>query len=285
MTVYLGTKRGLLTLDGERVVDGDIGPLAHDGETPWCIVNDREVFRGRERIAIAPIDVTSLAVYSGVALLGTVGARLWRLDVNRREGAFVSSFDALDRTRWGTPWGGPPETMTCALLAAASDAGASWLVGVHVGGVWRSDDDGASWTEVIELDRDDHHIAHRGDDVIVACGGGPIALSRDRGRTFTYPRNGLPHGYGTAVALGDDAALLACSSGPFAKKSILLRASRGSADFVSVRDVRANIHALAAHGATFAYVDDNGDVAFSDDSGKTWRDVGALAARAIVVTA
>jgi hypothetical protein len=281
-TIYIGSKRGLYTFDGERVLDGEVGAVAHDGEddTPWAVVNDREIFRGRERMAIAPVEVTSLAVRGDVALAGTAGARLWRVDVTRREGAFMSSFDALDRHRWGTPWGGPPETMTCALL----DDGA-WLAGVHVGGVWRSEDEGRTWREVVELDRDDHHIGVRGNDVVVASGGGPIAKSTDGARAFTFPRNGMPHGYGTAVAIGDDAVVLACSSGPFAKKSVLVRAARGEDSFARVHDAAANVHALAAHGSTFACIDDEGRLAFSRDSGKTWRDGPAHSdARSVVVT-
>lgn len=282
-TIYIGTKRGLFTLDGERVVDGEIGALAHDGDAVWSVVNDREIFRGRERVAIAPIDVTSLAVRGNLALAGTAGARLWRVDVARRDGAFVDAFDALDRTRWGTPWGGPAETMSCALVGEVGEY--VWLAGVHVGGVWFSDDDGVTWSEAVALDRDDHQIAVHGDDVVVACGGGPIAVSKDGAHSFVFPRAGMPHGYGTAVAMGDDAVVLACSSGPFAKKSVLMRAARGEDTFTRAHDAAANVHALAANGSTFACVDDEGRLAFSSDSGKTWRDAPTLPeARSVVVT-
>ncbi len=99
------------------------------------------------------------------------------------------------------------------------------------------------------------------------------------------PGGGLPHGYGTAVAIGDDAVVLACSSGPFAKKSLLVRAPLNDVTFARVHETAANVHALGAPGSIFALVDDDGRVAFSHESGKTWRDGPLLAdALSVVVT-
>lgn len=299
MTIYVGTKSGLHALeldDGARdagifdgsgrdaaLVPGNIGALARDDATDslWSVVNELEVFRDRERVAIAPIApiaLTSLAARRGVVIAGTEGARLWRVD----RGAFVAGFDALDRRRWGTPWGGPPETMTCAIL----DDG-TWLVGVHVGGVWRSEDEGRTWREVVDLDRDDHQIsAHpNGRDIVVACGGGPVAVSNDGARTFAFPEQGIPHGYGTGVAIGASSVVLACASGPFAKKSVLVRAELGehTSAFTGVHEASGKLYALSARGSVFAGATDDGHVHVSTDSGRTWRDVGARDAHSVVV--
>ena len=94
--------------------------------------------------------------------------------------------------RWHTPWGGPPDTRSI------SEWGEAVYVNVHVGGILRTLDGGASWTPTIAIDADVHQVASAEGMVLAACAEG-LAVSADRGGTWTMRTDGLDARYSRAV--------------------------------------------------------------------------------------
>ena len=84
---------------------------------------------------------------------------------------------------------------------------------MHVGGILRSDDGGATWTPTIDIDSDVHHVTTAEGMVLAACAGG-LASSSDRGVTWTVRTDGLEAPYSRAVAVCGDVVLVSASKGP-----------------------------------------------------------------------
>jgi photosystem II stability/assembly factor-like uncharacterized protein len=125
---------------------------------------------------------------------------------------------AESRTQWYTPWGGPPDVRS----VCTAPAGAI-LVNVHVGGILRSDDDGASWRATIDLDHDVHQVLALDDSVAVAACAFGLAASHDGGRNWAVRDEGLHATYGRAVAVAGDTVLLSASNGPQGRQAAVYR--------------------------------------------------------------
>jgi hypothetical protein len=97
--------------------------------------------------------------------------------------------------------GGPPDTRSITVAADGTP-----FVNVHVGGVWRGDDDG-EWREVIDVDHDTHQIL-AADDAVVAAAAVGYGQSNDGGRTFSWSTDGLHDTYCRAVAIADGIVLV-----------------------------------------------------------------------------
>jgi hypothetical protein len=99
---------------------------------------------------------------------------------------------------------GPP--LGIRSIAATAD-GAVLLANVHVGGVPRSTDGGATWQPTIAIDSDVHEVRahpHRPGVVMAAAAIG-LCTSRDGGVTWNVEQEGLHAAYCSAVAFaGDD---------------------------------------------------------------------------------
>jgi hypothetical protein len=184
----------------------------------------------------------------------------------------VQSFDQIPtRDQWYTPWGGPPDTRS---IARTADGAA--LVNVHVGGVWRDGGDG-SWTEVIDVDSDTHHVLAVDHDVVVAAAVG-FGRSEDNGRTFRFTTHGLHASYCRAVAIANGYVLVTASTGPFTKQGAVYRRPLDS-DEPFVRCVNGlpewfedNIDTfqLSARGAEVAIGTYDGRLFHSRDAGASW---------------
>jgi photosystem II stability/assembly factor-like uncharacterized protein len=149
---------------------------------------------------------TCLAAAAGDVLVGSSGARLFRLGEHGLEP--IAAFDLADgRNGWYTPWGGPPDTRSIANWDEAV------YVNVHVGGILRTEDRGRTWTPTIDIDEDVHQVTTAEGLVLAACAGG-LASSTDRGATWTLRSEGLVARYSRAVAVCGDRILLSASSGP-----------------------------------------------------------------------
>ncbi|HEX2031316.1 MAG TPA: hypothetical protein VHL78_07960, partial [Actinomycetota bacterium] len=190
--------------------------------------------------------------------------------------------------RWHTPWRGPPDTRS---LSAGPDG--TLYANVHVGGILRSQD-GESWTPTIDIDADVHQVlAHpdRPDTVLAACAWG-LAVSRDRGATWSIEYDGLHGRYCRAVAVAGDAVLVSASTGPFTDRAaVYRRALDADRPFERCSDglpewFPANIdsHCLAASGDTVAFGTGDGRVFRSDDRGRIWEEAasGLPPVRAVV---
>ena len=182
-------------MDAEVVAIVDAAELWRATPTGWTHVADLE-----------GLQATCVVGIRGDVFVGTSQARLFRLAGAALEP--VPSFDGADgRATWYTPWGGPPDTRSIA----------NWdrdvFVNVHVGGILRTDDDGRTWTPTIDIDADVHQVTTAPGVVLAACAGG-LAVSSDRGVTWTTRTDGLDARYARAVAVCGDAVLVSASNGP-----------------------------------------------------------------------
>lgn len=191
--------------DDERVVrvDGDgVDPVATLGEAEGqCLAADRRAL-----------------------VVGLAGARVAAIDPVRGELKPVPAFDVVaGRGDWENPAGPTPDLRS----AAITDSGA-WLVNVHVGGVWRSADEGATWANVIEPDADVHEVAAGSGGRLVVAAAVGVGWSTDDGLTWTWTDGGLHAPYCRAVAVDGDAVYVTASTGPSTTDGRLYRGRLGA---------------------------------------------------------
>jgi hypothetical protein len=168
----------------------DVTHLVCRGDTWWALVDGgQRVFHAQVRGDWEEIARVEGArgrclhpLSNGGLLVGTEGAHVLRLEdgVLRR----LASFDAVPgRDRWKNPASAEPDVWSFA------DVGESVFVSVHVGGLWRSDDQGETWTASLEPAVDVHQVAASGGAVMVAAARG-FAWSRDAGHTWAWTTSG-----------------------------------------------------------------------------------------------
>jgi hypothetical protein len=154
------------------------------------------------------------------------------------------------------------------------------LVNVHVGGIPRSTDAGASWHPTIEVEADVHEVrAHpRRPNIVAAAAAAGLCMSRDGGATWSVERNGLHDSYCSAVAFFGDDVLVAASEGHFASTGrIYRRPIDGHAPLRPLVDGASgwtdgivDTHCIDVRGEQIAFADHGGKVHFSRDGGLSW---------------
>ena len=117
---------------------------------------------------------------------------------------------------------GPP--LGIRSITATSD-GAVLLANVHVGGVPRSTDGGATWHPTIDIDSDVHEVrAHPNrPGVVMAAAAIGLCTSRDGGATWDVEQAGLHASYCSAVAFAGDDVLVSASVDHFAAQGAIYR--------------------------------------------------------------
>ena len=253
--------------------------LARADDDLWAVVDHRELWRssveGWQHVAdVEGVRATCVACVSGQLLIGTSEAHLLRLEdrIPRR----VEGFDRVDgHEGWYTPWGGPPDTRSMA----------NWdedvFVNVHVGGIPRTNDGGATWSPTIDVDADVHHVTTaEGGLVLAACADG-LAVSADRGATWAMRTGGLEGTYCRAVAVCGDGVLVSSSLGPRGGRAAVYRGGLAGGPFRRVEvgpgwfDGNIDTYCLDALPkgepvAAFGTAD--GRLYLSTDGGSTWTD-------------
>jgi hypothetical protein len=274
--ILVGTATGLHRVDGGSDLGGrEITALA--GE--WALVEGRAVWHG-EIVGQVPegnLATCLLPVGDGDALVGTDDGHLWRISASGAE--LVDGFEkAPGRAGWYTPWGGPAGVRS---LAAGPDG--TVYVNVHVGGILRSADDGATWAPTLDQELDVHQVVAAEDGTVVAATARGLATSTDGGGTWTVASDGLHATYARAVAVAGDTVLLSVSTGPDGRRAgVYRRALHGDGPFERALvglpgSFPGNVDTgclaagpdLAVLG-TFA-----GRVYASTDAGATWRTIAA----------
>jgi hypothetical protein len=246
----------------------------------WAILDGREAWRssdGEEWLQEAALDSAGarcIAETAAGVLLGTAEAHVYRMqdgDVAR-----LDAFENVrDRDAWYTPWGGPPDSRS---ISEDDDA---VYVNVHVGGIPRSRDGGASWEPTIDVDADVHRVRAAPDRVFAACALG-LAVSDDHGDSWEVRTEGLHATYCRGVALCGDAVLVSASTGPRGGRSALYRGSpqegafercvSGLPDWFDDNIDSACLDALPSHpSAAFGTAD--GRIFSSADAGASWDEV------------
>jgi hypothetical protein len=292
--IVAGTSSGIRSFDpgGEelaRELEGHhVRALAPENWTRlWAVVDRREVWRrdggGWGRVAaIDGLEAVCLADTranpEGGVLVGTSQARLARIGADAK----VEMLDAFDRAPgrddWFTPWGGPPDTRTI------TEDRESVYVNVHVGGVLRSRDQGASWEPTIDIGADVHQVA-TGAGRVYAAGARGLSVSGDGGETWQLHAGGLHARYCRAVVVCGQHLLLSASDGPNdSGRAALYRSDLDGEQFQRCREglpewFRGNLDSgcvdALPDGSLAGFGTAQGDLYASTDEGATWRKVAA----------
>ena len=291
--VLAGTGKGLFSFDaalGERRVElegHDVRVVAPAGwKVLWAVVDQAEVWRSDDLIGWKA--VASLADLPGERLqaecladtrandedgilVGTSRAHLVRLTHDRLER--VESFDQVPgRDAWYTPWGGPPD------VRSITEDRDSVFVNVHVGGVLRTRDRGATWQPTISIDADVHRVVTGGGRVY-AAGARGLSVSQDGGETWRLSAKGLHAGYCRSVAVCGETVLLSAADGPGGGRSAVYRTDLDGQGFERSRQglpewFGDNIDSLCLDslpdGSLAAFGTQSGEVFASGDQGATW---------------
>jgi hypothetical protein len=221
-------RAGPLELAGRAVTT-----IAPHGAELWAAVDGSELWQtsGAEwnhMTDLPGLRATSFAATHADIFVGSSEARLFHVADERPEP--ITAFDRADgRSRWYTPWGGPPETRSI------SEWDDDIYVNVHVGGILRTEDRGEHWTPTIDIDADVHQVATAEGLVLAACAGG-LAVSEDRGATWTLRADGLEAPYSRAITVCGDAVLVSASRGPRGGRSAVYRGALASGAFERCRD-------------------------------------------------
>ena len=211
------------------------------------------------------------ATSGGGLLVGLAGAHLCTISP---EGA-VSALDSFEhvegRDSWSNPAAATPDLRSIAV--SKSDV---WFVNVHVGGLWRSEDQGETWHNVLPPDNDVHEVVTSGTtDVAVAAAIG-FGWSRDGGASWQWTTEGLHASYCRAVALDGETAFVTTSTGPATTDGRLFRCPLGgkfeqcSAGLPQSFPFNIDSGSLTAMSGEVAFGTHKGEVYRSGDSGTTW---------------
>ncbi len=253
---------------------------APDG-TLWFLADRRHLHRlapgadEPEPVASLPDSASGvcLGAHQGQVWVGGDRAGLWWLDGDRL--VPVDAFaTAPTHEHWYTPWGGPP-----AVFSLAS-AGRSLYVSVHVGGILRTDDGGATWQATIDFHDDVHQVAVGPDGRLwAATGERGLAASTDGGATWRYHDQGL-QGDRYALALAptaDGGLILAASRNHASREGGLYRFDGTSFHRLGPAEGLpeplggvVGPRQLAASGDEVVAALPGGRVARSGDGGRTW---------------
>ncbi len=291
MPVLAATAAGLAVIDPEagsetRELEGHtVSRLAPAGwKRLWAVVDGREIWSSdgdgwRPVVTMGDAEPTCLAdtranVEDGI-LVGTAGARLARVSAAGQIEP-LSSFDCSPgRGDWFTPWGGPPAIRT------VSEDRDTVYVNVHVGGVLRSRDAGASWEPTIDIHADIHQVTTAGGRVY-AAGAAGLSISEDRGDTWRTVDEGLHSRYCRAIAVCGDQVLLTASEGPGAGRAAVYRSSLDAVRFERCQAglpdwFTGNVDSLCLDalpgGELAAFGTEGGDLYTSGDRGVTWEPI------------
>jgi hypothetical protein len=287
--IMVGTTDGLRTFDAAGA-EADVELAGHDVRAVapeswtrvWAVVDQRQIWRrdgsGWERVAaVDGVEAVCLADTranpEGGILVGTREARLARIDTDAKV-EFLDSFDhAPGRDDWFTPWGGPPDTRTI------SEDDQNVFVNVHVGGVLRSRNGGASWEATIEIGADVHQVATGGGRVYAASARG-LEVSMDGGESWSLNHQGLHARYCRAVAVCGKHLLLSASDGPNDRgRAALYRSDLAGRSFERCGEglpewFRGNLDSgcvdALPDGSLAAFGSAEGDVYASVDEGASW---------------
>jgi len=268
--------------EGEAELAGrKVGALAPEAEGGClAVVDEQEIWRRDPGPGWSKVTTTELSLQSILSVQGTLYAGA----MNEAALLRVSATGEVERLRGfdhvsGREWwfaGGPP--LGVRTLAATVD-GSALLAGVHVGGIPRSADGGATWVPTLPIEFDVHEVrAHPSmPNLVVAAAAVGLCISRDGGLTWKVRSEGLEITNSLAVALLDDQALFSVQEGPFAKSSQVWRWRIGGDQIEPVGeglppwlDGKVDTAKIAAGSGRAAIADQGGSLWRSKDGSRGW---------------
>ena len=230
--ILVGTQDGLHEFDvdaGRAAIQGAtiahpgrvVTAVAPEGSELWAILDGSDIWHTAgvdgwfHFGTLDGLGGNCLADTRAGVIIGTSEAHLFRVAGEGLER--VSAFDDVEgRTEWFTPWGGPPDTRSI------TEDGDSVYVNVHVGGIARSRDKGATWMATIDIHSDVHEVCTGKGRVFAASGRG-LEVSEDQGDSWSVRKEGLHATYCRAVAVCGDDLLVSASAGPQGGRSAVYR--------------------------------------------------------------
>jgi hypothetical protein len=262
--------------------------LTADGRGGALAVVDGQALQRRSRdgawsaVASGDGSLSCCVASQGHVYVGTEDARILRLTPSH-ELAPLDAFQAVEgREAWYAGQAlvdgklmGPPLGVRS---ISATPAGVL-LANVHVGGIPRSTDAGASWRPTIGIDSDVHEVrAHpTRPNIVAAAAAVGLCLSSDGGATWAVQRDGLHASYCSAVAFVGNDVWVAASADHFAPRGRIYRRPLDQSSPVSPvgglpewTDGIVDTHGIAVSGASIAVADRAGHVYVSRDGGLGW---------------
>jgi hypothetical protein len=234
-------------------------------------------------IATTDLGLACCVPVGDVIYVGTDDARVLRVGA---DGALeqLRGFDAVaGRETWYAGSAvingqrvGPP--LGIRSITATPD-GAVLFANVHVGGVPRSTDGGATWQPTIDVESDVHEVrAHPNrPGVVMAAAAIGLCVSRDDGMTWDVEQEGLHASYCSAVAFAGDDVLVSASVDHFAAQgAVYRRPVDGHDSLVAVGGLPAwtdgiiDTGCIATRGSAVALADRKGNLYVSADTGHSW---------------
>jgi hypothetical protein len=281
MAVLVATDDGyhIITSSGDRhrALEGHrVEALSPGPNGTWvAVVDHHEIWQHAADGTWTPLasseqPLASLVTVADVVFAGGAGPQVLRLD-----GATLRAPGDLDSVPGRDEWHPVGYPMEVRSITATADG--ALLANIHVGGIIRSDDRGASWQPTIEVDADVHQVlAHpTRPEIAVAAAAVGLCLSNDGGRSWAVVDEGLHATYGTSVAFDGDDVLVGISDGPFARRSALYRHRGGTAAAPPERVGEGLPEWLAGNVDTRCLAVDSGRIALGDGDGDVWVNTGA----------
>jgi hypothetical protein len=291
--VLVGAHDGLHVFEDGRPAGGQrigwdpespsaVTSLAREGTEVWAVLDRTQIWRTSPDgwshvVSQLNLDVECLADTVAGVIVGTSQAHLFRVVPPQTPLETVTGFDEVaGREGWYTPWGGPPATRS---ISEDDDA---VYVNVHVGGIVRSRDAGATWEPTIDIDADVHKVWAGRSGVFAACALG-LAVSEDGGETWSIDDEGLHSTYCRGVTVCGETVLVSASNGPRGGRAAVYRREVGGGGplercrtgLPEWFDGNIDSAWLDATPELAAFGTGDGRVFASTDGGSTWEEMAA----------
>jgi hypothetical protein len=274
---------------GHELAGESVRGLAADGRGgALAIVGGRSLRRRAPdgawtTVASAEADLSCCVAVGDVIYLGTDDARMLRVGPDGEMAELRGFGTVAGRDTWyaGTALidgklMGPP--LGVRSITATPDG--VLLVNVHVGGVPRSLDGGATWHPTIDVACDVHEVrAHPGrPGVVAAAAAAGLCTSRDHGATWEIETAGLHAAYCSAVGFAGDDVLVSAAADHFAPQGAVYRRRLDQpGPLVAVGDGLpewteriTDTGCIAAQGSAIAIADGNGNLYVLPGAGRGW---------------
>lgn len=247
-------------------------------------LNRRDVNGNWELLARCDYEISTTFALDNDIYAGTEDARVLVLNSNQ-ELEQIDTFASIEgRDTWFAGTAiidgkevGPP-------LGVRSLHGASnglLFANIHVGGIPRSIDGGASWTPTIDVNLDAHEVCvdHNDVNLVAAATAEGLCISHDGGSTWTVHTEGLHSSYCSAVKIVGQQIFVAASESHFTSEgAIYSRSTKPGAEIMKkVSNGLPNwlegivdTACIASKSGQMAIVSALGSVYVSNNAGEQW---------------
>jgi hypothetical protein len=293
-TVLVATwNDGLFVVSGEtrsqELSARSVRSLAPDGKGGALVIVDGHSLRQRapdgawREVANTALELSCCVAAGDVIYAGTDDARVLRvgddgaleelrgLDAVAGRETWYAGSAVINGQRMGPPLG---------IRSITATSHGAILANVHVGGIPRSADGGATWQPTIAVDSDVHEVrAHpERPNIVIAAAAIGLCVSGDGGVTWNVEQEGLHAAYCSAVAFAGDYLFVSAADDHFAAEgAVYWRRVDGHDPLVAVggglpkwTSGIVDTGCIAARGAAIAVVDQKGSLYVSADTGRSW---------------